>query len=108
RSVLTSWALVHALRGSDEPAIAVARRLAPPPSNQAFTPVAMFSKAEEVPIVCWAEYATTVTLYYMEYAQCLLDYGWFPMGAQACFFEWLVKAELAWFWLIGCHGGIPV
>jgi len=36
---------------------------------------ASFTAREEVPIVCWAEYASTITIYYYEYSQCLIDYA---------------------------------
>jgi len=106
KSMLTSWALVNAIRGDDQIALGIARRLAAPPARS-MTPVS-FTAREEVPIVCWAEYATTVSIYYSEYAQCLIDYAWIPGMAAVCSFEWLVKAELAWFWVIGCSGGVPV
>ena len=107
KSMLTSWALVHAASGSDAPALSVARRFQAA-AKGTFTPVRSMFEREETPIVCWAEYATTVTTYYLEYSQCLLDYGWIPGGAQFCSFEWIIKAELAWFWVIGCSGGVPV
>ena len=107
KSMLTSWAFVHALRGSDEPAMSVARRLSGARGG-AFTPARSMFEKEETPIVCWNEYATTVTIYYMEYAQCLLDYAWIPGGAAVCSVEWILKAELAWFWVIGCSGGVPI
>lgn len=106
KSMLTSWALVNAIRGDDQIALGVARRLAAP-SAMSMIPVS-FTAREEVPIVCWAEYASTITVYYNEYAQCLIDYAWIPGMAAVCSFEWLVKAELAWFWVIGCSGGVPV
>jgi hypothetical protein len=107
KSMLTSWALVHAASGRDEPAMAVARRFQSA-AKGAFTPARSMFERDETPIVCWAEYATTVTTYYLEYSQCLLDYGWIPGGAQFCSFEWIIKAELAWFWVIGCSGGVPI
>jgi hypothetical protein len=107
KSMLTSWALVHAASGSDAPAMSVARRFQAA-AKGTFTPARSIFEREETPIVCWAEYASTVTYYYLEYAQCLLDYSWIPGGAQVCSFEWIIKAELAWFWLIGCSGGVPV
>jgi len=106
KSMLTSWALVNAIRGDDQIAIGVARRFAAPRSVS-MTP-ASFTAREEVPIVCWAEYASTITIYYYEYSQCLIDYAWIPGMVAVCSFEWLVKAELAWFWVIGCSGGVPV
>lgn len=108
KSMLTSWALVHAASGSDEPAIALARQLRSTVAKGGFTPARSMFAIDESPTVCWNEYTTTVYGYYMEYAQCLLDYAWIPGGAQTCSFEWLVKAELAWFWVIGCSGGVPV
>jgi hypothetical protein len=106
KSMLTSWALVNAIRGDDQIALGVARRLAAPPG--ASMTRASFTAREETPIVCWAEYASTVSFYYWEYSQCLVDYGWIPGMVAVCSFEWLVKAELAWFWVIGCSGGVPV
>ena len=58
KSMLTSWALVNAIRGDDQVALGVARRLAAPPATS-MTP-ASFTAREETPIVCWAEYAATV------------------------------------------------
>ena len=106
KSMLTSWALVNAIRGDDQIALDVARRFKAP-AVTSMTP-ASFTAREETPIVCWAEYASTVFQYYAEYAQCLVDYAWIPGMAAVCSFEWIVKAELAWFWVIGCSGGVPV
>jgi hypothetical protein len=106
KSMLTSWALVNAIRGDDQVALAVARRFTAP-FRVSMTPVS-FTAREEMPMACWAEYATTITYYYSEYAQCLVDYAWIPGMVAVCSFEWAVKAELAWFWVIGCSGGVPV
>lgn len=106
KSMLTSWALVNAARGRDEAVAIAARRMTQP--AQPFTPVKFTVGGEEVPTVCWAEYSITVATYYNEFSQCLNDWGWIPGMVQACTFEWLVKAELAWFWVISCSGGMPV
>ena len=106
KSMLTSWALVNAIRGDDQIALGVARRFAAPRA-MSMTP-ASFTAREEIPIVCWAEYSSTVAVYYHEYSQCLIDYAWIPGMVAVCSFEWLVKAELAWFWVIGCSGGVPI
>jgi hypothetical protein len=106
RSMVTSWALVSAARGNDERVAAAARRMTR--TGGPFTPVKFTAEREEVPIVCWAEYSATVATYYNEFAQCLNDWAWIPGMAQACTFEWLVKAELAWFWVLSCSGGMPV
>jgi hypothetical protein len=106
KSLLTSWALVNAARGHDEAVAVAARRMTQKP--QPFTPVKMNFAREEIPVVCWAEYSSTVATYYNEFSQCLVDFGWIPGMAQACTLEWLIKAELAWFWVISCSGGMPI
>jgi len=106
RSMVTSWALISAARGNDERVVAAARRMTR--ITQPFTPVKATVSRDEVPVVCWAEYSSTVMTYYNEFTQCLLDYGWIPGMAQACTFEWTIKAELAWFWVLSCSGGMPV
>ena len=55
RSMVTSWALVSAVRGNDERVAMAARRMTRP--SQPFTPVKI---KEEVPVVCWAEYSSAV------------------------------------------------
>ena len=65
KSMLTSWALVNAIRGNDQIALGVARRFAAPKA-MSMTP-ASFTAREETPIVCWNEYSSTVAIYYHEY-----------------------------------------
>jgi hypothetical protein len=107
QSMLTTWGLVNALCGNDAAVMSVANRFKAAASNGPFTPVSFTREREEGPDACWAEYSVTVNRYYGEFSACLVDYGWIPMGAQACTVEWLVKSELAWFSLIACDGGIP-
>lgn len=107
QSMWTTWALVSAARGNDAAVMSVAARFKAAASKGAFAPVSFTSEREEGPTACWAEYSVLVNRYYGEFSACLVDYGWIPMGAQACTFEWMVKSELAWFWLIECDGGIP-
>jgi hypothetical protein len=106
KSMLTTWTLINAARGADDKVAIAARRMTA--AAKPFTPVKSIFTKEEVPIVCWAEYSTTVATYYWEYAQCVEDYGWIPGMVAVCTFEWVIKAELAWFWVIGCSGGVPV
>jgi hypothetical protein len=103
----TTWALLNAMRGNDGAVMAVARRVTSHARKGPFIPASFTREREEGPTACWVEYSSTVNSYYTEYAECLVDYGWIPMAAQGCTFEWLVKSELAWFWLIACDGGIP-
>lgn len=107
RSVMTSWALFHAVRGSDVPAMDLARRLAPAAATSFFKR-ASATVAGEIPVACWMEYANSLNIYMTEYIQCYTDWGWVPGMNAACTFEWLVKVELAWFWVITCSGGIPI
>jgi len=106
KSMLTTWTLVNAARGADDKVAIAARRMTA--AAKPFTPVKSIFTREEVPIVCWAEYSSTVATYFAEYADCVDNYGWIPGMVAVCTFEWVVKAELAWFWVIGCSGGIPV
>lgn len=108
KSVMTSWAIIHALRGSEAPALELARRLAPAPAPKGspFTRASVAAGAG--PVACWMEYAYSVSLYMNEYLHCYENYGWIPGMVAVCTFEWLVKVELAWFWVITCSGGMPV
>jgi len=106
-SMRTTWALLNAARGNDGVVMSVARRVASGARRGPFTPASFASEREEGPTACWAEYESTINVYYGEFSSCLVDYGWIPMGAQACTFEWATKSELAWFWLISCDGGLP-
>jgi hypothetical protein len=104
RSVMTSYALVHAVRGTSAPARDLMHRL------RARTAANMVraSVRDENPNGCWMDYASTVNTYLSEFSACVTDFGWVPGVSSACAFEFSIKAELAWFWLLGCSGGIPV
>ena len=106
KSMLTTWTLINAARGADDKVAIATRRMTS--SSQRLAPIASSFTREETPIVCWAEYSMSVAAYYAEYAQCVNDYGWIPGMVAVCTFEWIVKAELAWFWVLGCSGGMPV
>lgn len=108
QSMLTTWGLVNALRGNDAAVLSVARRFKAPASTGPFTPMSFTREREEDPDACWGQYESTINRYYGDFSACLVDYGWIPMGAQACTFEWLVKSELAWFSLLACDGGLPI
>ena len=107
QSMWTTWGLINVLRGNDAAAMSVAGRLKTLASKTAFTPVSFKGEREEGPSACWTEYSVLVNQYYGDFSACLVNYGWIPMGAQSCTFEWMLKSELAWFWLIECDGGIP-
>jgi hypothetical protein len=105
-SMLTTWTLINAARGADDKVAIAARRMKS--ASQPFIPIKAALAREEVPYACWAEYSATVLSYYVEYANCVNDYAWIPGMVAVCTFEWTIKAELAWFWVIACSGGVPV
>jgi len=106
RSLSTSYALVQAVRGNGDASRTLAIRLKP---QAALAATRVSTRAtEEIPVACWADYAQAVNGYLHEFSACVLDYGWIPGMSAVCAFEFSVKAELAWFWLIGCSGGFPV
>ena len=106
RSVLTSHALLHALRGSTGPSRSMARAVTPVASSGVVR--AMATTREEGPYACWAEFATTMNQYLVEFNSCTEDYWWIPGWNAACAFQFSLQGELAFFWLIGCSGGMPV
>ena len=105
RSLSTSYALVQAVRGSGDAGRSLASRLNAPLSGARR---ASAMRSAEEPQACWAEYSATMNTYLTQFSTCVLDYGWIPGMPAVCAFEFSVKAELAWFWVIGCSGGIPV
>ncbi len=105
-SVLTSFALLHAIRGNVTPARALAKAVEARQTANAKR--ASWANREEMPYECWINYAVTVAQYLAEYSECYLNWGWIPGMQAVCTFEWTIRAELAWFWLIGCSGGMPV
>jgi hypothetical protein len=105
RSVLTSYALLHAVRGSAAPTRSVANGLTSVAGGRAAR--ASLGR-EEGPFACWAEYASTVSNYLVEFNSCLDSYWWIPGWTSACAFQFSLQSELAWFWLISCSGGMPV
>jgi len=108
QSMLTTWGLVNVLRGNDAVVLSIANRFkAAGAARGPFTPVRFTFDREEGPTQCWQEYAYSVFVYYAEFAQCLVDYAWIPGMAAVCSFEWTVKSELAWFWVIACSGDLP-
>jgi hypothetical protein len=44
----------------------------------------------------------------VEFNSCLDSYWWIPGWTSACALQFTLQAELAWFWLISCSGGMPV
>jgi len=106
RSVMTSYALLHALRGSAGPSRSMAR--AATPSGARGVVRAMATTREEGPTACWAEYETTLNQYLVEFNACTDSYWWIPGWNAACAFQFSLQGELAFFWLISCSGGMPV
>lgn len=106
RSVMTSYALLHALRGSAGPSRTMAGAVTPVSSSRVVR--AMATTREEGPAACWAEFATTMDQYLVEFNSCTDSYWWIPGWNAACAFQFSLQGELAFFWLISCSGGMPV
>ena len=106
RSVMTSYALLHALRGSTGPSRSMARAITPATSSGVVR--AMATTREEGPYKCWTEFAMTMNQYLVEFNSCTTDYWWIPGWNAACAFQFSLQGELAFFWLISCSGGLPV
>ena len=106
QSIMTSYALLHALRGSTGPSRSMARAVAPVASGRVVR--AMAASREEGPYACWAEFATAMNQYLVEFNSCTTDYWWIPGWNAACAFQFSLQGELAFFWLISCSGGMPV
>lgn len=107
QSLLTSYSLLHAVRGSAAPARAMAAALkSPQPSARIVK--AMAGAREEGPAACWAEYSSTLMSYWVDFNSCTGQYWWIPGWTAACSSQYLLQAELAWFWVLSCSGGMPV
>jgi len=105
QSVLTSFALIHAVRGSVAPVRSLAQTV-----KQTHAVNARWAAwgGEQRPQVCWVEYGISMNQALNDLNSCYLNYGWIPGMAGVCAFEWSVRAELSWFWLLSCSGGIPL
>ena len=106
RSLLTSYALVHAVSGTLAPVPPLSSPAPPLAPREGVQLVKAMSR--EGPEACWAEYAYSVERYLTQFETCLQDWWWNPYVKTACTFEWAIKSELAWFWVITCSGGMPV
>ena len=106
QSLRVSHALLHAVRGNNAPAMAF--RGGPAARSDGGVVRAMARGVEAGPAACWAEYEVTVNQYNVIFNDCISDYWWIPGWTAACGFQFTVQAELAWFWLISCSGGMPV
>lgn len=107
-SVLATHALMKALSGEPAAARSFARRLKAR-AEGGFRLIAQRQRGDfEGPSGCWEEYQQTVTRYAVEVDRCYRENLWNPFGQAACSAEWLIKVELAWAWVIACHGGFPV
>jgi len=105
RSVMTSYALLHALRGSVGPSRSMARAASPAKASGV---VQAMAALEESPTACWAEYATALDSYLVDFTACTDSYWWIPGWNAACAAQFALQGELAFFWLISCSGGMPV
>lgn len=105
QSLRISHALLQALRGNSAPALAFAAR---PVRSDGALVRAMGRSLGEGPYACWAEYETTMYQYLVQLNDCVGQYWWIPGWTAACGAQYALQGELAFFWLIGCSGGMPV
>jgi len=104
-SLRSSYALLHAVRGSAAPSRSLGQ---PRPSPAAGSIVRTMAAGREGPYACWAEYSSTIYLYSVQLNECTSQYWWIPGWTATCGFQYALQSELAWFWLIGCSNGMPV
>lgn len=104
QSLRSSHVLLNAIRG-----VTIPRAPVPPPSSVSRTATrAAFTGGAEGPFACWAEYASTVDQYLVQFNACIENYWWIPGWTAACGLQWALQGELAFFWLLSCSGGMPV
>ncbi len=104
QSVRSSHALLSVVRG-----VTIPMAPAPVRSTAKLSPAGLtLTAGTEGPFACWAEYASTVDQYLVQFNSCIDSYWWIPGWTSACSFQFVLQAELAWFWLISCSGGMPV
>jgi hypothetical protein len=56
---------------------------------------------------CWRQYELSVNIFFNEYQACIDENRWNYVMFQACNFTYVVQAEIAWFSLLSCAGGLP-
>ena len=55
---------------------------------------------------CWESYRRDVSLMYVEYEDCVRRTRWYEVGTRlGCGAEYIIRAELAFSWLVACNGG---
>lgn len=104
RSLRSSHALISAVRGVTVPVVPGPQLSA----SRGQASRAAFTRSEEGPLACWAEYAWTVYQANVVFNECVEDYWWIPGWTATCGFQFALQSELAWFWLLSCSGGMPV
>ena len=58
---------------------------------------------------CWDEYEKYIMKILDDYAGCRAGCKWYSIFCpEMCGFEWCLKAQLAFDWLLACSGGLPV
>lgn len=107
-SVLTTYALVNVLRGNSAGTRTLVRKLKAR-TEKNLRQVAQRTRGDGGgPDACWDAYEGSVYRLALELDRCMRDNLWNPFMQAACSAEWLIRAELAWTWLIACSGGLPV
>ena len=56
---------------------------------------------------CWDLYAREAGRIAQDAIDCQQDHRWNPVALAGCGAEFVIRAELNWFWVIACSGGLP-
>ena len=104
QSLRSSHALLNAVRGVVIPPVSAPQV----PGRGGRATLATYTAGAEGPYACWAEYASTVDQYNVQFNACVENYWWIPGWTAACGLQFALQSELAWFWLLSCSGGMPV
>jgi hypothetical protein len=56
---------------------------------------------------CWRQYELSINIFFHDFEECIDDHRWNYILYQACNFTYVVQAEIAWFSLLSCAGGLP-
>lgn len=58
-------------------------------------------------VACWSSYQTSINIFFLDFESCIYDNRWNIIVQHGCSFVYVVQAEVAWFSLIACAGGLP-
>jgi len=56
---------------------------------------------------CWRQYELSISIFFHDFEECIDDNRWNYVLFQACNFTYVIQAEISWFSLLSCAGGLP-